>query len=171
MIIRLDEPQDAAPLPSGRFSGRREFQQRVRHAFETAAREGWKEIVLCDANFHDWPLGERAVIDALDGWAAGGGHLTLLARRYDELRTMHPRFVRWRTIWSHLIEARACRHADPLDLPSAIWSPGWVLHRIDPVRCHGITGTEPDRRVALQEALQEWLRHSSPAFPATTLGL
>ena len=171
MIARVDEPQQPAPLPSGRFSGRREFQQLVRDAFECAAREGWKEMVLCDADFLDWPLGERAVIDTLNAWATGGGRLTLLARRYEELRVAHPRFVRWRTLWSHLIEARGCRQADPLDLPSVLWSPGWVLHRIDPARSQGVTSAEPERRVVLHETLSEWLRHSAPAFPATTLGL
>lgn len=171
MIVLRDEPQQPHSLASGRFSGRREFQQAVRDAFECAAREGWQEMVLCDADFLDWPLGERAVSEALHAWAGGGGRLTLLARRYDELRQMHPRFVRWRTLWSHLVEARGCRHADPLDLPSALWSPGWVLHRIDPVRSLGLASAEPERRVALRESLNEWLRQSSPAFPATTLGL
>jgi hypothetical protein len=40
------------------------------------------------------------------------------------------------------------------------------------VRCVGVTGREPDRRVLLREALNEWQeRKSSPGFPATVLGL
>ena len=77
----------------------------------------------------------------------------------------------WRGTWSHIIEARACAAADPLELPSAIWSPGWVMHRLDPERCNGYSGAEPERRLALRESLTEWLGKSSPAFPATTLGL
>ena len=50
-------------LPSGRFSGRETFQQLVRDAIATAARDGWQEIFISDANFHDWPLGERAVVN------------------------------------------------------------------------------------------------------------
>jgi hypothetical protein len=38
-------------------------------------------------------------------------------------------------------------------------------------RSHGYCGSEPERRVALRETLKEWLQKSSPAFPATTLGL
>lgn len=52
-------------LPEGRFTGREAFQQMVRDAFATAAREGWAEILISDANFHDWPLGERAVVESL----------------------------------------------------------------------------------------------------------
>ena len=158
-------------LPEGRFSGRKEFQQIVRDALSCAAREGWREIILCDASFEDWPLGERGVVESLQTWAATGRHCTLLARRYDAMERSHPRFVTWRRTWSHLIEARGSAAADPLDFPSAIWSPGWVLQRLDPERCVGHSGREPERRVLLRETLNEWLLKSAPAFPATTLGL
>ena len=49
-------------LSQGRFSGRTEFQQLVRDALAAAAREGWPELILSDANFADWPLGERAMV-------------------------------------------------------------------------------------------------------------
>ena len=52
------------------------------------------------------------------------------------------------------------------------WSPHWVMHRLDPERCVGVTGSEPDRRVLLRETLNEWVRSkSAPGFPASTLGL
>lgn len=158
-------------LSSGPFSGRHAFQQLVRDALACAAREGWREIILCDPDFGDWPLGERAVAQSLQAWSATGRRCTLLARRYDEVVRRHARFVSWRTTWSHIVEARACPSADPLELPSAIWSPGWVLHRLDPERSNGITGREPERRLMLGEDLHEWLRKGSPSFPASTLGL
>jgi len=163
---------NAAPaLPSGRFTGREAFRQLVRDALACAAREGWREIILSDASFEDWPLGEREVTQSLKDWSATGRRCTLLARRYDGVVRSHARFVTWRKAWSHIIEARACASADPLDLPSAIWSPGWVMQRLDPERCNGISGSEPERRVLLRENLQEWLAKSAPSFPAHTLGL
>lgn len=167
-----DEQQGTAPaLPSGRFEGLSAFQQLVRDALAAAAREGWRELVLCDADFADWPLGERAVAESLQAWSSGGRRCTLLARRWDEVVRRHPRFVDWRVKWAHIIDARACRSADPAELPSAIWSPGWVLRRLDLERSNGYTGSEPERRLALREDLNEWLRKSSPSFPANTLGL
>lgn len=163
-------PSPEAP-GEGRFTGRTEFQQLVRDALARAAGEGWREIVLCDASFEDWPLGEPAVAQSLQAWSTAGRRCTLLARSYDALAARHPRFVTWRRTWSHLIEARACAFADPLDLPSAFWSPVWVLQRVDPVRSSGISGSEPQRRLRLRESLDEWLARSAPAFPATTLGL
>ncbi|MCK6414068.1 MAG: hypothetical protein L6Q63_00705 [Giesbergeria sp.] len=161
-----------APLPEGRFSGREAFQQLVRDALATAAREGWRELILSDADFHDWPLGERAVIESLQEWAHSGRRLTFLARSYNEVARRHARLVRWRTTWDHILTCRACPAADPLDIPSVIWSPHWVLQRLDLDRCTGVSGSEPARRVMLQEVLAEWVRSkSTPGFPSTTLGL
>ncbi|MGE4243433.1 hypothetical protein [Ramlibacter sp.] len=158
-------------LPSRRFEGREEFRQLVRDALACAAREGWREIILTDASFDDWPLGERAVADALQDWSASGRKCTLLAKNYDTVLRKHARFVTWRRTWSHIIEARAVASADVLDLPSSIWSPGWVLERLDIERSNGWCGDEPQRRLLLRETLNEWLLKSSPAFPAHTLGL
>jgi hypothetical protein len=45
------------------------------------------------------------------------------------------------------------------------------MDRLDPVRSIGVTGREPERRVALKERLDGWLQKSSSAFAASTLGL
>jgi hypothetical protein len=165
-----DEP-GASALPEGRFEGRDAFQQLVRDALAAAAREGWKEIILCDATFEEWPLGERAVGEALQAWSRSGRQMVLLAKRYDEVPRRHARFVTWRRTWSHIIDARACASADELELPSAIWSPHWVLERRELQRSIGWTGSEPQRRLALHESLKEWLHKSAPSFAPTTLGL
>src|SRR4051812_11942356 len=80
-------------LPSGRFTGRNDFQQLVRDALACAAREGWREIVLSDASFEDWPLGERAVAESLQAWSQSGRKCILLAHRWDSVVRMHARFV------------------------------------------------------------------------------
>lgn len=165
-------PDPAHGLPTGRFRGREVFQQLVRDAFATAAREGWQEITISDADFHDWPLGERSVIEALQSWSQNGRRFSMLASSYDDVVRRHARFVRWRGTWDHIITCRRSPSKDPLVIPSALWSAQWSLHRIDPERCVGITGSEPDRRVMLKELLNEWMRSkSTPGFPSTTLGL
>lgn len=167
----MEDQQAAGAVPSGKFSGREAFQQLVRDALQRAADEGWREIILADANFEDWPLSERAVAQSLQDWSQTGRKCTLLARSYDDVNRRHARFVTWRKTWSHIIEARACASADALDFPSAIWSPAWVMERRDLERSVGYSGSEPDRRVALRESLNEWLGRSSPGFAAVTLGL
>lgn len=166
-----DDASAATTLPSRRFEGREEFRQLVRDALAAAAREGWRQIILSDATFEDWPLDERVVAESLQAWSRTGRRMTLLARKYDDVVRRHARFVTWRRTWMHIVEARACASADPLDLPSALWSPVWVLERRDRERSVGVCGAEPERRVLLRQALQEWLQKSSPSFPATTSGL
>ena len=159
-------------LPEGPFIGRESFRAAVRQALAEAARAGWRELIVCDASFADWPLGERAVVQALDAWARGAGQrFTVLAQRYDAVERLHPLFVGWRRQWAHKIECRSVRVADPLELPSALWSPGWALQRLDALRSGGVSGAQPERVLHLRESLSAWLERSSPAFAATTLGL
>lgn len=171
----MDNNQSPAPsLPAllhGRFEGHAEFAGLIRQAFAVAAAQGWREIILCDANFEDWPLGERIVAQALNDWSKSGRKLTMLAQNYEEVTRRHARFVTWRRTWSHIVDCRGCASVAAGDLPSAFWSPAWVFERLDLVRCTGIAGSEAARRVALKERLAEKLLKSSPAFAATTLGI
>lgn len=158
-------------LPAGAFSGRREFQQRVLDTLRAAGEGGWRELWFSDAGFTDWPLAERTPIDLLQAWAGSGRKLTIIARNYDELIRRHHRFVTWRRQWSHIIDCRVCPSADVTELPSLIWSPHWVMQRLDPIRSVGISTDEPSRILALREGLDDWYSRSSPGFAATTLGL
>lgn len=162
---------DGQALSSTRFSGRSEFAQRVRDALDRAAHAGWREIIVSDATFEDWPLGERAVAQALQQWSGSGRRFVMLAKSYTELQRRHARFVTWRCTWSHIVECWVCPDAVLSDFPSAIWTPSWVLVRLDPERSTGLTSEDPSRRLQLREQLQEWRRKSQPGFPASTLGL
>ena len=158
-------------LPQGRFEGQKEFAELIRLAFVAAAAQGWREIIICDSTYEDWPLGERAVAQSLHDWARSGRKLTMLAKNYNEVMRRHARFVTWRSNWSHIIECRANTAISQGDMPSALWSPAWVFQRLDRVRSSGYSGEEAARRVALKERLDECLKLSSPAFASTTLGL
>lgn len=168
--MNADESQ-AGALPQGRLQGRSVFAQTVRDALQAAAREGWNELIFCDANFADWPLGERAVADALQAWSRGGRRFVMLAMDYSGLPRQHARFVKWRQTWDHIIECRVCRAADALAFPSMLWSPAWVMQRIDVERDVLVCDREAARRVTLRQLLDECRRDSSPGFPASVLGL
>lgn len=158
-------------LPEGRFAGPAAFSEMVRLALAAAAAQGWREVILSDQDFHDWPLGERAVIESLNDWARSGRQFTMIAANFDAVHRRHARFVTWRKTWSHLIDCRLTGKNRNSDVPSALWSPEWVFHRLDPVRMLGFAGSEAARRVILRERLTELMRKSSPGFAATTLGL
>lgn len=167
----MSNPDNDGGHPDGVFSGPSEFSVVVREALICAAREGWKSMVWSDANFADWPLGERSVVESLNDWAGSGRHLVMLAHSYDSIVRYQPRFVAWRKTWDHIIECRLCRNMDASEVPSALWSPQWAMRRLDLVRSTGVAGLEPQRRVLLKEELDECRRQSSPGFPATTMGL
>ncbi|MFM9922509.1 hypothetical protein VLK31_05910 [Variovorax sp. H27-G14] len=159
------------PLSEGRFDGREAFDTILRGALASAAREGWQEIVFSDPDFADWPLGERASIEALQAWAASGRRLVLLAQRFDVLERGHARFVPWRRMWDHIVECRASGKAVGSEVPSAIWTPTWFVHRIDPERSRGLSSTDAPARRALRERIDASWRLARPAFAASTLGL
>ena len=161
----------SAALPSGPFSGPEEFAHLIRQAALSASREGWREWVWSHPDFADWPLGERVVAEAMQHWSSAGRRLTLLAQRYDVFERHHARFVQWRRMWGHIVDARVCRGPGLPGVPSAIWTPTWALRRLDVERCRGHSGTDAMSRRALREALDECLRASREGFPITTLGL
>ncbi len=170
-------PSDAAvpaPLPEGRFDGREDFDRLLRTALASAAQQGWKELIFSDPDFADWPLGERASIEALQAWSASGRRLVLLAERFDGVERRHARFVGWRRNWDHIVECRALR-VSPTQagsgVPSALWTPSWFLHRIDVERSRGLASADARTRSALRESIEECWRQARPAFPASTLGL
>lgn len=168
-------PNDATPdaaLPEGPFEGRTAFHARLHAAFAAAAAQDWREVVLGDPDFCDWPLGERAVVDALQAWAGAGRSLILLALRFDAFeRGPHARFVQWRRPWSHIVDCRACQGPGLPQVPSGLWTPTWYLRRTDVEHSRGVCGQAPASRRALREQFDECLRHARPAFPVTTLGL
>ena len=166
--------QSARSLPGlveGRFGGRREFAEMIRQAFAAAVFAGWREMILSDPDFADWPLDEHGVTQALHDWSKTGRKLTMMAASYDTLLSRHARFVTWRRAWSHIIECRASTATPADSMPSALWSPGWAFERHDVRRCAGVASSDINLCVLIKERLNERLLTSSPAFPATVLGL
>lgn len=158
-------------LPTGRFAGREAFEQLVRDALACAVTEGWKELILSDATFEDWPLGERAVVESLQSWSKSGRRTTLLATRYDEVIRRHARLVSWRKTWDHLVDCRVCRTAAPVDFPSVIWSSNWFMQRLDCLHSNGLSSNDRLRSRQARETMEENLRNSTPGFSSSVLGL
>lgn len=169
-LVDSDQPVPVE-LPEGRFSGPVAFSNLVRLALAAAANQGWRELILSDQDFHDWPLGERAVVQSLNDWARSGRRFTLVAASFDDIYRRHARFVTWRRTWSHVVECRVIGKSHSGEVPTALWSPAWIFHRFDPAHANGVSGSDVARRIVLHERLAELLLKSSPGFPATTLGL
>ncbi len=158
-------------FPVGRHEGRPAFADLIRQTFALAGACGWRDWWWCDADFADWPLGERVVIESLERWVGQGRRLHMLARDFRSVRQRHARFVQWRVRWDHCFEARACPGAPLDDFPQGMWTPTACWMRLDPVHGVVVATDNPQRRTAFQQELRGWWAKATPAFPATTLGL
>jgi hypothetical protein len=160
--------------PALRFpiASRLQFHDALRRAFEAAADARAMEIVLCDADFSDWPLGERTVVDALTRWAAPRRRLQLLAGSFDALARRHARWVEWRRAWSHVVECRANDEIEAAQIPSVCLVPGLMaVQLLDPVHHRGYASRDASDVQACREVIDAVSQRSMPAFPSTTLGL
>ena len=163
--------------PLGRFDGRVQFDEWVRLSLRAAAADGWRELVLCDADFHCWPLGDREMLETLNQWASGsraGGarKCIVLCANFESVRLRFPRFVQWRTRWEHLLDCRQISVRNAADVPSVLWSQRWMMQRVDVERSRGIASDDVQFCVEWREKLGEWITsRSRPGFPATILGL
>jgi len=153
-----------------------DFQQAVREAIATAEREGWPAMAFVDSDFAEWPLNEPALIDTLTRWALPHRRLTLVALGFDELRRRHPRFVEWRRLWSHVVDARSPdENAGLTELPTLLLGggPQLPLSVIVTDRAHwrGRLSRDAGDAHFYRERLDALLQRSAPSFASTQLGL
>lgn len=171
---RLAELQENAAQGGARrpITSRSEFHAAIRSAFAEAAQAGCRELWLCDSDYADWPLGERAVIASLTEWAASHRRLTLLANHFDDVVRRHARWVEWRRSWAHLVHFRTNTELEPDKIPTLLLAPGLVSVRlIDPVHHRGVVSQEPADGLRCREIVDAVLQRSEEAFSATTTGL
>ena len=154
------------------ITSRSEFHNAVRDAFAEAASVGCRELLLCDANFADWPLGERALIEHLALWASSHRRLTLLAEDFSELARRHPRWVEWRQIWSHVVHCRTNTELGTGQMPTILLAPGLLSVRLsDTIHHRGQRSHEAAEGLRCRELFDAVLQRSEEAFPASTTGL
>jgi hypothetical protein len=172
-----DEPTDPNELGDEGthriLSSRGDCLEALRQAFAQAAHVGCRELWLCDVDYVDWPLSERAVIESLSQWAYSHRKLTMLAGSFDEFARRHARWIDWRRQWSHVVECRALDdQMESSQIPTLFLGPGVVTLRIfDKLHYRGSVSHKPADAIGCRELVDDLLQHSSEAFPATTLGL
>lgn len=154
------------------ITSRSEFHSALRDAFTEVARVGSRELLLCDPNFADWPLGERAVVEQLGLWASSHRRLTLLAEDFSELARRHPRWVEWRQTWSHVVHCRTNTELESGQMPTLLLAPGLLSVRLsDPIHHRGQRSHEAAEGLRCRELFDAVLQRSEEAFPASTTGL
>lgn len=173
----MNDEADASPatadLPSRPITSRADFQAVLRVAFQETAVAGCREIWLADSDFAHWPLGERAVVDALARWAQPAHRrLHLFAANFDAIGRLHPRWVAWRRQWAHQVECRTDMALEPGQIPTVWIAPGLGSLRLwDTTRWLGRWSRNAADMAGDREVLDAVLQQSQPAFPATVTGL
>ena len=154
------------------IASRADFHKAIVAAFERAAQQGCREIFICDTDFADWPLGERAVVTALTQWAYKHRRLTVLASSFDEILRRHPRWVEWRRNWGHVVECRSIDDVEAEKVPRLWFAPGLQAVRlVDPLHYRGFIDEAQADLISIREQIDEIANRSTPAFPVTLLGL
>ena len=154
------------------IGSRKEFHDAIRAALVLAADADAGEICLVDADFQDWPLNERAVVEALARWATSRRKLVIYAHSFDALPRIAPRFSEWRRQWSHIVQCRTDPDLEAQQVPTLLLVPGELAVRLlDPVRHRGTVSGRASDQVQCREAIDALLQRSVEAFPPTTLGL
>lgn len=151
---------------------RGEFHEAVRGAIAEAAAAGCREILCCDDHFADWPLNDQALVESLVQWATPHRQLTVLARNFDEISRLHPRWVAWRRNWSHVVVCRANNELEAGQMPTLLLVPGVLtLRLVDTLHYRGSVSRHGGDALRSREQFDAVLQRSEAAFPATRLGL
>jgi hypothetical protein len=156
----------------GTIDGRPEWLSALRRGFETAAVSGSRELLLCDPDFTDWPLGEQAVVEHLSAWVDARSKMVLLAAQFDGVAQRHPRWVEWRRHWEHVVECRCVTTIEPSLIPSLFVVHGtWNGRLIGVERHRGSWSREAISERYCRDAFDAVLQRSETCFPATAIGL
>lgn len=151
--------------------GRHDVVEAWRQLLLRALADDVRELWWSDVDFADWPLNEPALIEALTRWARPHHRLHLLAQHYDEVAKRHPRFVRWRRDWGHLVDAWCVTDLPLAEHPGLCIAANHSIELLDRWHWRAIASQDPADTQGMHARLDVILQRSTPGFPATTLGL
>jgi len=162
----------------GVYEGRGAYDEALRSVLLALCTQGSREIFCVADDFVDWPCwSDQAVVEALAQWARRGRTLHLMGKRFDGMRERHPRFAQWRTTYDHCVDAREheVESFDSRTPKAAVFEAGGPerlsLRLFDDGYYRGAVNVDAGDALRLHEWFDVLLQRSTPAFPASTLGL
>jgi hypothetical protein len=159
-------PETPPPIAS-----KAEFGAAVLWALQASVAAEARRVVWVDPDFADWPLDDPALHDLLTPWLRRPGRrLVLLASDFGGVPRQHPRFVAWRRLWSHAVEAWT--PADATELPTLVLDDGAVcVHVADTRRWRGRALVDARAARLWRDQVDAVLQRCDASFPINTLGL
>ncbi|MEK8087384.1 hypothetical protein WNB94_13260 [Aquabacterium sp. A3] len=157
----------------GRIDGWRDFSDRVCAALAWACTQP-TSLCLSDRDFQSWPLGQRAVVTALQSWAMANrqARMQVLLAQTDRVALQHPRWIAWRQGWGHRVQVWQADDDQRDQVPTLLLVGkvlGLRLH--DPQRGQGVWTRDAATVQHWQDGFDVILQRSVSALPVTTLGL
>ena len=172
----MNAPWSDPAHDSGRLDGWGAWSDAVRALLaEAAAQPG--ALLMFDADYSQWPLGEKACVDALEQWALGGRHLhcTMLAADWAHVPRQHPRWLRWRTTWAHKLSCKVLPEDEAPTFqslrPMLVLEGKLGISLLDAEHGTGLWSRLPSTLREWWQAGDVISQRSIDAMPATTLGL
>lgn len=173
--VEQAEPENGqTPSQTGLFLGQKEFVIALKDCICQACEQGANTLILCDIDFSLWPLDDGEVLAALQRWANSTSNqrmLMMVASSYAFIDQQHGGWVRWRKMWDQRVQCwQVGEQRDP-NLPCVFWSEHSMLKVLDKGRCMGRVSSDRLQLSQGKAQLNEYIRQSDPAFPASTLGI
>ncbi len=171
----LTRPGEAGAAADVLVEGHAAVQASLLEQLLQACREEAPQICCFDADFQHWPLSNPQLLEALRRWAAPHRRLRLLARDFQPVTRQHPRFVQWRQLFAHVVEARQLADEGPVDhrRPAALLlgRPPQLWRLIDARQGRAVVQTDASAYGAALEWFDAVAQRSEESFAASTLGL
>ncbi len=158
--------------PSSLIEGSQAFKAAVLALLTSLPRAGARAVWMLDNRFHNWPLNDAAVLDALGAWLRlGGRRIVMVGIDFDAVVREHPRLARWRQDHGHGFEAWQPAATERRELPGLLLTGHQAIELFDREHWRARVIDEPTELRLLDEHVVSKLHHCEPAWPVTTLGL
>lgn len=161
------------PPPLSALRSQADFEAALHWGLQHALAARSRRLTWVDPDFTLWPLGDSALLAALEAWLRlPQRRLVLVAHDFTLIERRHPRFVTWRRNWAHAVEAWAPEEGVQLEMPRLMLDDARLcVQMFDVVHWRG--------RLSLDErAVRQWrdeidalLQRCGAAFPVHQLGL
>lgn len=154
------------------IESRAEFRAAIDWGVQAAAERGARRLCFVDPDFADWPLDDPALLGLLTSWLQRPQRrLVMLAESYGDVARSKPRFVVWRRLWAHAVDAWSPQD-QPADLPTLLLDDGPVCVAVfDRLHWRGRCAVDARTAQLHREKIDAVLQRSELAFPVNQLGL
>lgn len=155
------------------IDSRADFVGALHRTLAAALQAQSRRMLWVDPDFGDWPLDDEQLLQSLAAWLRQPQReLVLLATQFDDLGRCHARFVSWHRPWSHAVAARCPAAEDAAELPSLLLADDVGLVQLtDKPHWRGRACDDRAEMRQWRDQLDACVQRSSPALPATTIGL